>query len=141
MGAASATVLHSIHFIEARNFLVPYIFMGEIEAQRFKHLFFGEMDGTLVELVSENENGVRVVAIIFLNGAQNIRIDIFVRRRIGQVKYDDDCRDASVIRLSEAVVIWRTRGVPKAALYVVIVRVTNARVNRVDERDTNLHGA
>lgn len=141
MGAASATVLQSIHFIEARNFLVPYIFMGEIEAQRLKHLFFGEMDGTLVELVSENENGVRVVAIIFLNGAQNIRIDIFVRRRIGQVKYDDDCRDASVIRLSEAVVIWRTRCVPKAALYVVIVRVTNARVNRVDERGANLHGA
>lgn len=141
MGAASATVLQSIHFIEARNFLVPYIFMRKIEAKRLKHLFFGEVDGTLVELVSENENGVRVVAIIFLNGAQNIRVDIFVRRRIGQVKYDDDCRDASVIRLSEAVVIWRTRCVPKAALYVVIVRVTNARVNRVDERGTNLHGA
>ena len=69
MGAAGATVFQSIQLIEARNFLVPYIFMGKIEAQRLKHLFFGEMDGTLVELVSENEDGVRVVAmyeLIFL---------------------------------------------------------------------------
>ena len=141
MGAAGATVLQRIQLIEARDFLVPYIFMGKIEAQRLEHLFFGEVDGTLVELVSENENGVRVVAIIFLNGAQNVRVDIFVRRRIGQVKYNDDCRDAGVISLSEALIIWRTRRVPKAALYVVIVRVTTASVNRVDDRDTNLHCA
>jgi hypothetical protein len=83
MGAAGATVLQRIQLIEARNFLVPYIFMGKIEAKRLKHLFFGELNGTLVELVSENENGVRVVAIIFLNGAQNVRVDIFVRRRTG----------------------------------------------------------
>ena len=49
--------------------------MGEIEAKRLENLSFGETDGALVELVSEDENGVRVGAIIFLNDARNVRVN------------------------------------------------------------------
>ena len=80
IGAAGATVVQTIHFIDARNFLVPYIFMREIEAKGFKHLFFRETDGAFIELVSENKDGVRMVARIFLNDARNVRINVVVRR-------------------------------------------------------------
>jgi hypothetical protein len=48
--------------------------MREIEAKGFKHLFFRETDGAFIELVSENENGVRMIAVIFLNYADNVRV-------------------------------------------------------------------
>ena len=79
IGATGATV-QRIQFIKTRHFLVSYIFMGEIEAKRLEHLFFREVDGTLVELVSENKNWVRMIAIIFLNDAHNVRVEIIIRR-------------------------------------------------------------
>lgn len=114
--------------------------MGEIEAKRLENLSFREIDGALVELVSENENGVRVVASIFLNDARNVRVNAVVRMLAGQVEYDDDCCDSGIIGLGEALIIWRTGGIPKAALYVVVVGVANARMNCVVS-GAHFHGA
>lgn len=113
--------------------------MGEIEAKRLENLSFGEIDGALVELISEDENGVRVGAIIFLNDARNVRVNAVVRMLAGQVEYDDDCCDSGIIGLGEALIIWRTGGIPKAALDVVVVGVATARMNCVSN-GSHFHG-
>jgi len=79
VGRMRATVA-MVYGVDARNFFVCYIFMGKVEAKGLEHLFFREMYGALVELVSKDENGVRVIAVIFVNGARNIRVDGIVRR-------------------------------------------------------------
>ena len=142
VGRIGATGANRNRLIKARNFLVRYILMGEIETKRLENLFFREIDGALVELVSEDENGVRVGAIIFLNDARNVRVDAVVRMLAGQVEYDDDCCDSGIIRLGEALIIWGTGGVPKAALYVVVVGVANGRMNCVSNgAAAHFHGA
>lgn len=141
VGRIRATGANRIRSIETRNFLVLYSFMGEIETKRLENLFFREIDRAFVELVSEDENGVRVAAIIFLDDARNVRVDAVVRVLAGQVEYDDNCRDSGIIALSEALIIWRTGGVPKAALYVVVVGVAITRMNCVSNGAAHFHGA
>ena len=140
VGRIRATGANRIRSIETRNFLVLYSFMGEIETKRLENLFFREMNCAFVELVSEDENGVRVAAIIFLDDARNVRVDAVVRVLAGQVEYDDDCCDSGIIALSEALIIWRTGRVPKAALYVVVVGVAIERMNCVS-KGAHFHGA
>ncbi len=79
VGRIGATSANRNRLIKARNFLVRYILMGEIETKRLENLFFREIDRALVELVSKDENRVRVAAIILLNDARNVRVDAVVR--------------------------------------------------------------
>jgi len=73
-------IVAMVYGVEARNFFVCYIFIGKVEAKGLEHLFFCEMYGALVELVSKDENGVGVTAVIFVNGARNVGVDGIVRR-------------------------------------------------------------
>ena len=54
--------------------------MGKIEAQCFEHLLFRKVDGALIQFVSDDENGVRVTASIFVNDVIDVRVDMVIRR-------------------------------------------------------------